>query len=418
MRRISLFISIFIAVSAFASDPTATSYTFDECCGSLRPYQAPTTAIATPDSLMPVMINHVGRYGSRYPASSNHTYALRSALLKADSLGTITDKGKRLLELTSYVAEISQSYWGALDSLGMAEQRGIASRMFLNYPELFDGQKVMAYSSYSPRCVASMYEFTHQLGRLNNKVEITTIAGRQNSRVLRPFDENADYSDYLRGKVWEIPYSDYLATQINAEQVRRIVGEAYPLTQSEIADLAVVEYYFLAGLKAMNIDVDLSEFLTKEEANAMWSCYNLRQYLQRCATTLSSVPAEITTPLILDIIRTTDDFISGKSDNTAILRFGHAETLLPLLSQLRMKGCYYLTNYFDTVGQHFRDFEIVPMAANLQMILFADAMGNYHVRFDLNEKPIQLIPNDDRIYIPWSEAREYMIHCLPLIDQP
>lgn len=418
MRRIFLFITLFITLSALSQDPTVTNYTFDQCQGSLRPYPAPETSVAVPDSLTPVMINHVGRHGARFPASAAHTVALRHALLAADSAGTITATGRRLLELTTYVVERCHNLWGALDSLGMAEQRGIASRMFMNYPSLFDGTKVKAISSYSPRCVMSMYEFTHQLDRLNNRVEITTTSGRQNSMLMRPFDLSDDYKDYIKSKVWETPYRDVMDVRLTSAPLKRILGDVSAYSRSDIESTALAEYYFLAGLQAMSLDVDMSQFLTREEANALWSLFNLRQYLQRTATTLSSAPAVITSPLVLDLIRTTDNFIDGDNATRVFLRFGHAETLMPLYSLLHLPGCYYLTNYFDTVGQHWRDFDVVPMAANLQMILLRSDSGAYYVRFDRDEMPTKLIPNDERIYIPWREARNYMIRCLPLIDQP
>ncbi len=418
MRRIFLFVTLFITLSAFSQDPTATTYTFDQCQGSLRPYPVPETAVAVPDSLTPVMINHVGRHGSRFPSSAAHTVALRHALMNADSLGTITPTGRRLLELTTYVVNRCRNYWGALDSLGMAEQRGIASRMFMNYPELFDGTKVTAISSYSPRCVMSMYEFTHQLDRLNNRIEIYTSSGRQNSILMRPFDLSDDYKEYIKSKVWETPYRDVMDVRLTSAPLKRILGDVGSFSRAEIESTALAEYYFLAGLKAMSIDVDMSEFLTREEANALWSLFNLRMYLQRTATTLSAAPADIASPLVLDLIRSTDSFIDGDDATRVILRFGHAETLMPLYSLLHLPGCYYLTNYFDTVGQHWHDFDVVPMAANLQMILLRSDRGNYYVRFDRNEMPTKLIPNDPRIYIPWNEARDYMVRCLPLIDQP
>ena len=74
---------------------------------------------------------------------------------------------------------------------------------------------------------------------------------------------------------------------------------------------------------------------------------------------------------MLNLVQTTDDFIAGQNAaTTAVLRFGHAETPMPLLSLLKIPGCYYLTNYFDTVAQHWCDFDVVPMAANIQFVLF------------------------------------------------
>jgi len=130
---------------------------------------------------------------------------------------------------------------------------------------------------------------------------------------------------------------------------------------------------------------------------------------------VSSLPADIASELLTNLITTTEEFIEGNSPASVQLRFGHAETLMPLLSLLHLPGCYYLTNYFDTVGQHWRDFDVVPMAANLQMILFkAKDSGRYYLRVDLNEKPVSLIPNNTARYIPWQQAREYMLRCLPL----
>lgn len=401
-----------------AASPTATDYTYEECQASLRPYPEPEGLTETPDSLHAIFINHVGRHGARYPSSPKNTLTLQNALRRADSLNTITPAGRKLLALTHEVAERSHNYWGALDSLGAAEQRGIAARMFLSYPELFIGGKVSALSSYSPRCVMSMYEFTHQLDRLNNDVEITTSAGRQNSRLMRPFDTDKDFTAYIRSQIWATPYEDYLDTQVSTAPLKRILGERYPLSPAETRELSLAEYGFLAGLSAMSVDAGLSQYYTREEINAMWSCYNLRQYLQRTANTLSAVPAEVAVPLLLDLIRTTDSAAKGTAPVNVMLRFGHAETLLPLFSLMRLRGAYYLTNYFDTVGQHFRDFELVPMAANIRFILFENSRGKLYLRTDLNEHPIPLMPNDDRIYLPWEEARNYLVRCLPLIDQP
>lgn len=174
----TLLLSIFIARGA---DPTDTSYSFQQCEGSAMPYPVPAESVTLPDSLTAVFINHVGRHGARFPSSPKNVTTLIRELAKADSAKALTPAGEELLTLAKFVSETSRNRWGALDSLGMAEQRGIASRMFRNYGMLFNDTRVNAISSYSPRCVMSMYEFTHQLDRLNNHIEITTSSGRQNS---------------------------------------------------------------------------------------------------------------------------------------------------------------------------------------------------------------------------------------------
>lgn len=399
-----------------AADPMATHYSMTDCQGSLRPYPDRQGTVRIPDSLSVIYLSHVGRHGSRYPAGSANCLKMRQALEHADSLGTITPLGKDMLALTRSVIAASNNRWGALDSLGMAEQRAIASRMFAAYSNLIgEGCTVNAIASYSPRVMMSMFSFIHQLDRLNNRANYLTSAGRMNSPLLRPFDVDPDYLEFRRENIWEPPYSEYISQACPITAVVRVLGRDYPFGDTDAArDLAITQYYVVAGLEAMEMPSQMSKYFTPEEANALWSCFNLRQYLQRTATTVSTVPADIASQLLLDIVTKADAAVDGSNPATIDLRFGHAETLMPLLSLLHLPGCYYMTNYFDTVASHWRDFYVVPMAANIQFIFTRAKNGQVYVRTDLNEEPVTLIPGDDRLYIPWGDARAYILRCIPL----
>lgn len=405
--------------SAYAIDPTQTSYSFTQCEGSLTPYPADIKAIDTPDSLTAVMINHVGRHGSRYPASAANCIKLRDALAKADSLKTITQLGKKLQQLNNLVISLSNGRWGALDSLGIAEQEGIATRMYKAYPELFDGGIVNAISSYSPRAMMSMMAFVHKLDRLNNKPDYLTSTGRVNSPLMRPFDIDEDYLEFRKAEEPKEVYDRYFGETCPTAAISRVLGKDYPFDNADQwRDLAITEYYVIAGLSAMGLNCDASEYFSADEYNRLWSCFNLRQYIQRTASTLSSIPADIASDLVINLIQTTDNFIEGTNPSAVNLRFGHAETIMPLASLLKLPGCYYLTNYFDTVAMNWRDFYVVPMASNIQMILFKHKQnGRYYLRVDLNERPTTLIPGNDNVYLPWSTARNYMTDCLPIYKQ-
>lgn len=409
-----------ICVFCHAADPTATLYTPSQCEGSLATYPVEVTSAAYPDTLVPAYISHVGRHGSRYPASAANCQKLDRALRHADSLGTITSLGRELLALNDRIINVSNGRWGALDSLGMAEQRAIASRMIRNYPDVFaKDATVNAVSSYSPRSMMSMFSFVHQMDRLNNRLNFTTSSGRINSPSMRPFDIDADYLDFRKAEEWKPAYDEYFEAVCPITAITRVLGRDYPFGDTDSArDLAITEYYVIAGLSAGEMPNEMGKYFTPEEMNALWSCFNLRQYLQRTATTVSSVPADIAATLLLDIIARADQAVEGTNPAVADLRFGHAETVMPLVSLMRLPGCYYLTNYFDTVAKHWRDFEVVPMAANVQLILFKTVRsGKWYVRVDLNEQPVPLIPNDERIYLPWDEARDYLMKCIPLYAQ-
>ena len=192
----------------------------------------------------------------------------------------------------------------------------------------------------------------------------------------------------------------------------RLTGDF--LSSDDARRLSMAAYNMLSCLPAMGLPNELAKYFTPEEYNALWSLANLRFYLRYSANTLSTLPSDIASALLMNLISTTDDAVLGQSPQTVMLRFGHAETMMPLLSLMRIRGCYYMTNYFDTTALHWRDFSVVPMAANLQMILLRSKSGNYYVRFDLNEQPVPLLPNSDAIYLPWATARQYLNRCLPL----
>lgn len=419
-----LFLSLLYAAVAscpvFAADPMATDYTFAQCEGSLTPYPSESINPAVyPDSLVPVFINHVGRHGARFPASAANTLKLKRALERADSARTITPLGRRLLSLTRRIELLSSNRWGALDSLGEAEQRGIATRLFYNFGDIFAGKgaKVKALSSYSPRAMMSMFCFVHQLDRMDNNIEFLTSTGRENSALMRPFDIDKDYLEFRKEAPWRAPYDEYFKSHCPVSAVKRVLGMNYPFdSEASEQDLAITEYYVVAGLQAMGLTSEMATYFNRQEANALWSCFNLRQYLCRTASTVSEVPEEIASDLVLNLIETTDAFTTGQDTSTrAVLRFGHAETLMPLLSLLRIPGCRYLSNYFDTVGKSWKDFEVVPMAANLQLIVFkAKESGRYYVRLDLNERPVRLRQGDDATIFPWGELRRYMMNCVPV----
>ncbi len=409
MKRIIVAIA---SVIVWLCGAAITDYDFNQCQGSLMPYPAPDSLVAYPDSLTPVMINHVGRHGSRYPASTANYVKMRAALLRADSVGSITELGRDLLGVVDQVISLSDGRWGALDSLGKAEQRGIATRMFKTYPELLKNAKAHAISSYSPRAMMSMYSFTHQLDWLNRDITFFTSTGKLNDALLRPFDIDEQYIEWRKWLAHSKIYEDYFLRVCPLEGIEKVLGVGYPYADRvEACDLAITEYYCLAGLEAMSLPNVMDRYLTLEQANALWSCFNLRQYLQRTASSVSDIPATIAGALVADMVMTTDEVLSGASDAAVQLRFGHAETLMPLLSLIQAPGCYYLSPDLSEVAGHWCDFYVVPMAANLQMIVFRGLSGAAYVRFDLNERPISLpgLP----LYAPWPAARAYLLSCLP-----
>lgn len=388
-----------------------TDYTFRECLGSSIPYPDVSVTPETPDSLTPVMINHVGRHGSRYMSSGKAASNVARALKNAVKLRTITPRGRRMLRLTEQIIERTSGRWGVLDTLGKAEQMGIAMRMYSDYPALMRDGRINAISSYVPRCIMSMYEFTHQIARLDDKVEIYTSSGRQNNHLLRFFSDNPVLEELFLSPDYRRTLKEASDSMVPLTVLRKMLGHDYPYDDIlDPASLTMDIYSCLAATAAMELRCDISQYVTREEFNAMWAFKNYKQHLTHSASPWSDAPAKAARALLGDMISSTDRFLEGDTAVAPVqLRFGHAETLMPLLALIRLPGCYLDSDNPEEVSRDWLDFRIVPMAANFRLVVFRGPRGTAYVRADLNEQAVNLIEGDPRIYIPWDEAKAYLL---------
>lgn len=401
MRNLFLLIALLPLLAAAELLPA------DLCQGSRLPYPAPDSTVTAPDSLVAVMINHIGRHGARYATSPKRFAEVTDVMTGAD----LTPFGKKVLASVNDAVNVTDGHWGDLDSLGQAEQRGIAYRLCMAYPQLVIGQKVTALSSYVGRCVASMDAFTATVRRFQSGLgSVETQSGPQFNNLVRFFQTDSAYVRWAAEKPYMGVLDEFTAQTSPADKFVARIFRTIP-ENLDSKKFAADLYYCLSSQSAMGLPITSMELMTPDEMNSLWQIDNLRQYLSRTSTTVSTLPADIAAPLLMDLIRSTDDFIAGRTTETVRLRFGHAETLMPLLSLMRLPRCYYLTHYFDTVSAHWQTWHVVPMASNLQLILFRNpTSGRHYVRIDLNERPVEI---DGMTYIPWSRLRAHLLSLLP-----
>lgn len=395
---------------------TVSNHTWQECTGSALPYPAPEVTPSYPDSLQPVMINHVGRHGARFAASPKSISVIARALDTADSLGTITPAGRQLREIAAQVVHHTDGRWGQLDSLGRAEQREIASRMYRLFPQPFKAGNVTAIASYVPRCRASMYAFVHELALLSPRLDISADAGPEFTPLMRFFKTDTAYLAFRESHELKHTFKKYAESALTIAPLERVLGAGFPFPadKSELMDLAIAEYQLLAGLSAISLpSPDISQYFTPEEFNRIWSIFNMRQYLRYSRSILGDTPAQAASALLADIISTTDSYVYHGAGAPVQLRFGHAETLMPFLSLLEIAPAHLISNNLDEVATRWLDFRLVPMAANVRFIVFRAPSGRHYLRFDLNERPLPLIPGNTAIYLPLTKALTHLQSLLP-----
>ena len=117
-----------------------------------------------PQGYTPFYISHYGRHGSRYLNDMKGFMIPYNTLHEADSLGKLSETGKKVLnELRLYIAD-AEGRWGDLAQKGQVQVRQITHRMLQNFPEVFsDGAFVDARSTIVTRSMLSMGSSVLQL---------------------------------------------------------------------------------------------------------------------------------------------------------------------------------------------------------------------------------------------------------------
>ena len=86
---------------------------------------------------------------------------------------------------------------------------------------------------------------------------------------------------------------------------------------------------------------------------------------------------------------------------------------MPFLSLLEIAPAHFISPNLDEVATRWLDFRLVPMAANVRFIVFRAPSGRHYLRFDLNERPLPLIPGNPAIYLPLTQALTHLQSLLP-----
>ena len=123
-----------------------------------------------------------------------------------------------------------------------------------------------------------------------------------------------------------------------------------------------------------------------------------------CNNPLSAAPAQQTKPLLEDIIAHLSHFEDGNRKSNVIAYFAHQETIMPLLSLLKIEGTQFKGKNWKQLKDHVQDHYLCPMAANLQFTIYQSQTGALYLRCDLNEK---VIPIKNNPYLPLHEALRF-----------
>ena len=409
MRAILIFLAGLLFPITFLFGQSA----IQKYAGTAMPYPLiKNLPVLNHDGMVPFYINHLGRHVARFPTSGKALEKVRNVLILAEQENRLTVKGQELLATVLRLSEAFEGRWGELSAVGEQEQKGIAERMLLRYPEIFvDSARIEAIASYIPRCISSMDAFLSGMEKQDSSLVIKKSAGKQYNPLLRFFDLNKPYVYYKEKGDWISLYESFVQDKIVFTPVmKRIFLTSGQETEQEKREFVMALFSIAAILPDTGLSFNMKGILNDKEWYGYWQTQNLRQYLTKSAAPVGNMlPVAIAWPLLSEFIQTTEQAINGQSDNRVDLRFAHAETVIPFVALMGIGKTDIQIASPDSVSIYWKDYEIAPMAANVQWVFYRDKNCQVWVKILLNEQEVTIpVVTSFFPYYRWEEVCHYL----------
>lgn len=374
-------------------------------------YPVPVAALTdAPEGYVPVYMSHYGRHGSRYYSSITPYKHLLSVLRPANEKDMLTSLGISVYERLEIAAADARGRDAGLTRVGEQEHRGIAERMYCNYPEIFrDGANVECRSSEVPRSILSMAANNERIRELNQTINCNRSAFVSYGRILR----NKKYREEQAGDIDGLKRSFFK----NLEPDRLISSIFLPDFAGQMDEKAKVKFmksmYYVWQITdcTAHTGIRFDEIFTPEELFVLWKAYNSGNYI-KCANSKEHGEGVLddARPLVADFVERADAALAGNGVS-ADLRFGHDTMLAPFLALINVNGIGARAVSTEEAYTVWSDFKVMPMAANVQMLFYRNSGNHTLVKVLHNERECRLpdVKTDCFPYYDWEDVREYFV---------
>lgn len=366
-----------------------------------------------PEGYKPFYISHYGRHGSRYLISTRDYTWLSDVFHKADESNVLTPLGKDVMNRLDSVLIEADGRGGDLAPLGVRQHRGIAERMFQNYPEVFkDSTEISARSTLVVRCVLSMDAFSERLKELNPSLKIK----RESSQKYMPYlCYGSPESDEKRKELQEEQKKFKLSkTKPDRFLEALFQNQDYVLKNINPEDFMWGMYYLASDMQNMETQISFYDIFTPDELFDLWQVFNFDFYAgSGNYDGNDGLMIKNAKNLLINIIDSADEALQRDSPS-ATLRFGHDGNLIPLAGILEFENAIGKTNDPEKVYEYFADYKVAPMAGNVQLIFFThesnpDAPVLVKMLLNEEEQLIRLDPAYGSFY-DWEALKAHYRH--------
>ena len=339
---------------------------YERLGGVYYAYPVTETILATaPEGYEPFYISHYGRHGSRWlPNDERYIWVNKQFADKKK----LTPFGKNVRKRLAKIWKNAKGHGGLLTPLGGRQHRAIARRMYQNFPQLFtDEAHLTAHSSTVNRCKTSMEHFVSELKTLNPSIIIDPVTREEDMAWIAY--KSQEQSDFEHSLSWPLKIS-------TDRFINALFTDASHLSKADREKLLSELHTIASDMQDVELNVSLYDIFTEEELMAVYDLNNRRMTLHNGDEIMNEgIPARSAISLWRRIEADIDGAIARGSKG-ADLRFGHDTNLFRLLTLMQI----------DTKGKPMD--EILPMAANLQMIFYRNAQGDVIVQLLHNERSI------------------------------
>lgn len=433
-RLFLLLAAVVLTVSAVAQSPEAIRASLAKYPNLAYPVASTYPSVplgeiaAAPEGFEPFYFTLVGRHGSRYEQKGSRFNKVSATLDKAHELGILTKDGELLRERAKAIAEAQKDHDGELSDLGAEQWRGIAHRAYDRFSKVFDKGFIEGKSSTSLRCVLSMVAFNDAMKEKNPNIKVHQQARASELWIVRPLANNPAVSkeakelcaNYNKSGEWTKARKEWERSYDASDFLSRITTDKTRLLEEcgGKKDERMLRYSFITLLFGENFELGdralLNRLFSVDDLYFMY-VYQTSNWVNNSigrGNEFVEARQSHMEAMILDILGKGNAAIKGENPNCANLRFTHDSYVGPLLSAMGYEGAVPQWNEnIEIASTSFNHGLNVPMAANLQIILYRDKAGKIFVRSLINERDATLpIKCATAPFYPWEDFSKHVLN--------
>lgn len=410
---ITVIASLLTALSVWGAEPTVE---MRQMASNYYAYPYPELPLPklteAPQGYAPFHIEHYGRHGSRWHIGKDIYKRPVELLTGAERDGKLTPRGQALLDDLRRIEIASRGRDGELTPLGAEQHRGIAQRMYRNFPQVFAGDaRVDARSTVVIRCILSMDNELQELYAANPKLRITSDASYADMDYM-------NHHDTIMSKItWPVrnrlsAYADSVYGN-RGDYLKKIINDEKYAKDSINSGSLFWHLYIINANAQSHKEKGFYDIFSDKEIRDQWIIHNGNWYLSYGNSPLTQGAGQhIQRNLLRNIIESADTAISyGKPG--ANLRFGHETCVMPLTVLMELDHYGKEIDNVEDIAREWKDYEIFPMASNVQMVFYAPVGAaptpdNVLIKVLLNEQERHLpLLTDTFPYYKWNDVKAY-----------